>query len=90
MQYQADFKSIPARLIETSETFKVICAWCKKVIREGKSANVSHGICNLCFGIALNDNGIKFKSCGEPALNLAEITKRISERFKTKIKYGGL
>jgi hypothetical protein len=30
---------------------KVICAWCKKIIREGNSDEglVSHGICDICL-----------------------------------------
>lgn len=54
MQYQADFKAMPA---EASETFRVVCAWCKKVMRDGQSQKVSHGICNTCFGIVLERGG---------------------------------
>jgi len=30
------------------ETPKVICGWCKKVLREGPDQLVSHGICEEC------------------------------------------
>ena len=27
---------------------KIICAWCKKVLKDGLDNQISHGICNDC------------------------------------------
>ena len=29
--------------------YTVMCAWCKKIIKEGDPNKVSHGICQKCF-----------------------------------------
>lgn len=57
MQYRADFKAVPACLVEASETFKVVCAWCKKVMRDGRTEKISHGICLSCVEIVLERGG---------------------------------
>lgn len=34
--------------MESPEVVKVICAWCKKVLKDGPEEPVSHGICEEC------------------------------------------
>ena len=36
--------------VRESEQHSVICAWCDRPIREGKSGLISHGICLTCLG----------------------------------------
>lgn len=57
MLYHVDFSAMPARLVEVMEPFKVVCAWCKKIIRYGESGKISHGICDLCFEVVLEQWG---------------------------------
>lgn len=41
---------------------KLVCAWCKRVIREGAEENPSHGICQDCVRriSAEDDQPIRF------------------------------
>ncbi len=36
-----------------SNKMKVVCAWCKKVIKQGDAYPVSHGICEDCIRVLL-------------------------------------
>ena len=36
--------------VPENEQHSVICAWCDRPIREGKSGLISHGICLTCLG----------------------------------------
>lgn len=36
--------------IPEGEVHAVVCAWCERPIREGKSGLISHGICLTCLG----------------------------------------
>jgi rRNA maturation endonuclease Nob1 len=27
---------------------QLVCAWCKKIIKEGDKKNITHGICDSC------------------------------------------
>ena len=36
--------------VPENEQHSVICAWCDRPIREGKSGSISHGICLTCLG----------------------------------------
>lgn len=49
--YRADFSIVPPRLVEAEKPLKVVCAWCQKVMRDGQSEKVSHGICDSCVDI---------------------------------------
>lgn len=81
MQYRADFKTVPARLIAVSDVYKVVCAWCKGIIRDAESEIISHGICKLCSDSLLNCKGEKSGRYA-PAITLEEIASRIRDRFR--------
>jgi len=38
-----------------NETITVICAWCGKVLKQGNSELVSHGICEDCAAVLLEE-----------------------------------
>ena len=38
---------------------KVICAWCKMVIKDGPDTKISHGICHDCFAVECRKVGEK-------------------------------
>ncbi len=45
---------------------KVVCAWCKDVMRPGPADPVSHGICEECRNKILKERGTDGnKTCGE-------------------------
>jgi hypothetical protein len=35
------------------EILTVVCAWCKKLIKQGNSKDISHGICKECFNVVI-------------------------------------
>jgi len=46
----------PQTVAAPSLHFRIVCAWCKRVIEQGPpGAKVSHGICDLCSAIAMGE-----------------------------------
>lgn len=45
---------------------KLVCAWCKRVIRNGKKETVSHGICQECVERVAKDHCFNIGRGGGP------------------------
>lgn len=60
--------------------FRVVCAWCKAVLKEGPpSAPVSHGVCKPCKEKAMEEAKKAAESAKKPKKN-ADVSKRSAER----------